>query len=213
MTQNTLITGRLIARGAVIVILLIVGWLFLREKTREAFEGRSAGSIQAPPEHDWKRIDNPRGDGWKTEALASEISQQLDRLRAVIAGEGGTGSLSSIAASSFACGDLRPGNLATAYEAPSLVVRRKNTGAGRPEVPPPVSRRRSKISPGPGAEAGTSGPPSRSMVSRRGMASSRRRNTSRFSPGARRACWRSTAPGPPAGKKMARPPPCSHPSR
>ena len=136
MTQNTLITGRLIARGAVIVILLIVGWLLLREQTREAFEGRSAGSIQAPPEHDWKRIDNPRGDGWKTEALASEISQQLDRLRAVIAGEGGTGSLSSIAASSFACGDLRPGNLATAYEAPSLVVRRKNTGAGRPEVPP-----------------------------------------------------------------------------
>ena len=136
MTQNTFITGRLIARGAVIVILLIVGWLLLREQTREAFEGRSAGSIQAPPEHDWKRIDNPRGDGWKTEALASEISQQLDRLRAVIAGEGGTGSLSSIAASSFACGDLRPGNLATAYEAPSLVVRRKNTGAGRPEVPP-----------------------------------------------------------------------------
>ena len=136
MTQNTLITGRLIARGAVIVILLIVGWLLLREQTREAFEGRSAGSIQDPPEQDWKRIDNPRGDGWKTEALASEISQQLDRLRAVIAGEGGTGGLSSIVADSFACGDLRPGNLATAYEAPSLVVRRKNTGAGRPEVPP-----------------------------------------------------------------------------
>ena len=123
------IRGRLVPLSA-LVVLLAIAWLFFLKKKPPSFVGKSEGTLQPLSGQTWKRIDNPVEDGWETEVLATEVSGQLDKLSALITAdtEPGPGVLAAIAAGSFTCRDLRPGNLEVVFEGPALEVKREKSG-------------------------------------------------------------------------------------
>ncbi len=79
----------------------------------------------------WSQIDDPRKDGWETEAFNDVASKQLGNLVDVLAGEGTVDAtaLEEMVAADFDCGRLVPGNLHTAYEDSLLRVERGDAGS------------------------------------------------------------------------------------
>lgn len=78
----------------------------------------------------WSEIDDPRKDGWETEAFNEVASKQLGKLVDVLTGDSpfDAAALAKLAAAEFRCGPLVPGNLYTAYEDPLLRVERGDAG-------------------------------------------------------------------------------------
>ena len=127
------IRGRLVPLSIAAVVLAL-GLVFVLKKDPDSFEGRSQGTLRPGSGQEWKRVDNPDGDGWKTEVIASQISEQLGQVSRLIqgAGEVPPGSPIAIAAESFSCGGLRPENLQVAFDDPLLEVKRFKAGTGQP---------------------------------------------------------------------------------
>ena len=111
------IRGRLVPLS-IATVALALGLVLVLKKDPDSFEGRSQGTLRPGSGQEWKRVDNPDGDGWKTEGIASQISDQLSQVSRLIhgAGEVPPGSPGTIAAESFSCGGLRPENLQVVFD-------------------------------------------------------------------------------------------------
>ena len=131
------IRGRIVPLSITAVV-LVLGLLLLLKRSPDSFEGKPRGNIDPGAEQQWKRVDNPGEDGWKTELVASQISDQLSQLSKLIeaGGKGVPAAAISIAAESFSCGELRPQELQVVFDDPLLEVRRM-----KPASPPSGSYR------------------------------------------------------------------------
>ncbi len=129
------IRGQLVPLSIALVVIAL-GLVFVLEKDPDSFEGKPRGSLQPASGQEWKRIDNPGEDGWKTEVTASQISDQLKQVSRLIQGtlEAPPGSRSSIAAESFACGGLRPENFEVVFDDSSLEIKREKPGTNPPAL-------------------------------------------------------------------------------
>jgi hypothetical protein len=107
-----------------------VSFIALRPQRRPpaepaADEGGRAALVRPPPS--WEAIDDPRRDGWHTEAFAAVATARLELLAAAIAGPEDLDAarrLEELAAPAFACGDLRRGPLEVVHEEGRLRVER-----------------------------------------------------------------------------------------
>ena len=131
MLLNINIRGRLVPLSIALVVIAL-GLIFVLKKDPDSFEGKSQGTLQPGSGQEWKRVDNPGEDGWKTEVIASQISDQLGQVSRLIHGarEVPPGSPIAIADESFSCGGLRPENLQVAFDDPLLEVKREKPGGG-----------------------------------------------------------------------------------
>ena len=135
MKKNREITGGPLHICVVLAALFAAG---CKQESTEVFEGRPGGSIRKSPGSEWERIDNPGEDGWGTEVLTAKISGQLKKLGALISGEEKESpeAFAAIAAATFSCGSLRPGDLELVFKEPPLEIRRRRAGAGSPNSLP-----------------------------------------------------------------------------
>ena len=135
MKKNREITSGPLHICVVLAALFAAG---CKQESTEVFEGRPGGSIRKPPGSEWERIDNPGEDGWGTEVLTAKISGQLKKLGALISGEEKESpeAFAAIAAATFSCGPLRPGNLELVFKEPPLEIRRRRADAGSPSSLP-----------------------------------------------------------------------------
>ncbi len=83
----------------------------------------------------WKEIDDPSKDGWDTEAFARQANKQLKVLGHLLAHADGmnAGDVVNLITEDFACGPLRPPNLATVFDDQHLKIDRATTASSRQE--------------------------------------------------------------------------------
>jgi len=85
-----------------------------------------SGVIPQFDKQSWDEIDDPSADGWETEVLHDKVKKQLKVLGSILIGEKqpSSESLAKLLDPNFACTELRPEQLTTAYQEGGVVVRR-----------------------------------------------------------------------------------------
>ncbi len=85
---------------------------------------KSAGELPATLGDPWQAIDNPKEDGWETEAFSSEADQVLKKLGKLALEHPDQEHLRSLVTESFSCDPLLPTQRTVVFEDGSTTVER-----------------------------------------------------------------------------------------
>lgn len=97
-----------------------------RDTTPATAKSGRAATLSDRRDADWRKIDNPGGDGWETEVFHSRAKKQLGKLAELLASGDAVAAekLSPLLASDFSCSALRPETLQPAFNESGLYVQR-----------------------------------------------------------------------------------------
>ena len=126
----------LLTATTIVAVLIVVAVGIVKQRAGLQDSNQIVASVfESATARDWKQIDNPAQDGWKTEYISEEVNSQLKVLAKFLAEPDviRDKTVSGLAHSEFTCEDLRPSSLQTVFS--DAIIRIERTENSRLSTP------------------------------------------------------------------------------